>query len=298
MPHPARRTHAHAHAHARTHAHAHASASTQPGIAEAAAGAAHEPGRSRVNIRNPHFQGPPKQLDGLVAEVQAVMHRLINYRDAASYRQHAKNAARCADSGANTNTSAPQRQDEHGEWLAAVRKYAKQCLTRGIAPSIDAVHNLALMAHAAKAAANSERATQQNVAAIRTVRFREVCSNLVVRLWRACCNTAHLRNARRGTDSFRPFVCGVLYAFKRGLVLANGSVLVPQCPLLAAALPVLGSTGGNTVAKTLHSSSHRGMCTLLKCIASVPPEEQNALFADVLVCAAQFAATRFAATDL
>jgi hypothetical protein len=264
---------------------------------DADAGPVHEADRARLSVRNPHFQGPPEQLEGLFKEVQLVIDRLINYREAASYKRPAKGDTPCTHA-ADARGGAQKPQDEHTEWMASVRKYTKQCLARGVAPSIDAVHNLSLMVHAARAAARAELAAQHNIAAIRTVRFRDVCSTLVVKLWRACCNTSYLLNARRGTDSFRPFVCGVLYAFKRGLVLANGSVLVPQCPHLAAALPVLGSTGGNTMAKTLRSSSHRGMCTLLKCIASVPPEEQNALFAEVVTCAAQFAATRFAANDI
>lgn len=264
------------------------------GHAGATAGAVHEADRYRFTVRNPHFQGPPEQLGGLINEVQLVLHRLIHYREAASYKQPAKAGTFCA----HVEAGAQKPRDEHAEWMASVRKYIKECLVRGVAPSLDTVHNLGLMAHAAKAVAASELVAQQKAAAVRTVRFREVCSNLVVQLWRACCSTTYLRNAKRGADSFRPFVCGVLYAFKRGLVLANGSVLVPQCPLLAAALPVLGSTGGNNLAKILHSSSHRGMSTLLKCIASVPPENQNALFAKVVSCAAQFAATRFAATDL
>ena len=276
---------AHAPAHAHAHAHAHAEAGTM-----------HEADRTRLNVRNPHFQGSPGQLTRLFKEVQLVIDRLINYREAASYKRPANGETPCTHADAKGGAQKPQ--DEHTEWMASVRKYTKECLMRGVAPSVDAVHNLGLMAHAARAATRAELAAQQNVAAIRTVRFKTVCSNLVVKLWRACCNTSYLLNARRGTDSFRPFVCGVLYAFKRGLVLANGSVLVPKCLHLAAALPVLGSTGGNTMAKTLRSSSHRGMCTLLKCIASVPPEEHDARFAEVVACATQFAAMRFAANDI
>lgn len=107
-----------------------------------------------------------------------------------------------------------------------------------------------------------------------------------------------MKKAKRGTDAYRPFVCGVLYAFKRGLTLADGTVLVPQCAALANALPVLRGTGGNHVAKTLHSSSHRGMCTLSRCIASVPVLQQNAIFANVSEIAAQFGDRSFSRWDI
>lgn len=100
------------------------------------------------------------------------------------------------------------------------------------------------------------------------------------------------------TAPLRPFICGVLYAFKRGVSLADGTVLVPRCPQLAAALPVLRGTGGNALAKTLHSSSHRGLCTLSRCIASVPPSEQKQVFDVVLRAARQFASETFSKRDI
>ena len=110
---------------------------------------------------------------------------------------------------------------------------------------------------------------------LRTAKFRTSFSGIVVALWSACCRTPYMQNARRGTDAYRPFVCGVIYASKRGVTLNDGSVVVPTCPQLAEALPQLRGTGGNAHAKTLHSSSHRGLCTLSRCIASVPQNKQR-----------------------
>jgi hypothetical protein len=119
-----------------------------------------------------------------------------------------------------------------------------------------------------------------------------------VSLWRAACATPYMKVAKRGTDAYRPFVCGCIYGFKRGVTLADGSVLIPTCPALANALPALRGTGGNQLAKTLHSSSHRGVCTLSRCIASVPREEQADVFDAVVRKARQFAASTFKATDI
>ena len=124
---------------------------------------------------------------------------------------------------------------------------------------VDEIHNLC-----------SRTPLQSKLAKVRwnnkatiTASFRSCVANLIVSLWVAACNSPYMLNSpKRGTDAFRPFVCGILYAMKRGLRLEDGSVVVPQCSMVASALPVLRGTGGNAAAKTLHSSSHRGICTV------------------------------------
>jgi hypothetical protein len=80
--------------------------------------------------------------------------------------------------------------------------------------------------------------------------------------------------------------------------LKDGTVLLPTCPQLAAALPVLRGTGGNAMAKTLHSSSHRGLCTLSRCIASVPQKDQKKVFETVIRCAERFSSQTFSKFDI
>lgn len=95
-------------------------------------------------------------------------------------------------------------------------------------------------------------------------------AGLVVALWRAACSTAYLAEVRRGTDSFRPFVCGCLYALKRGLSIEvlNNLEIIPSIPKLSAQLPTLRSADASTAARQLQSSSHRGLCTLHRAISS------------------------------
>ena len=112
------------------------------------------------------------------------------------------------------------------------------------------------------------------------------------------CNTPYMKKTRRGNDAYRPFVCGVLYGMKRSVQMQCGGVLVPACPQLAAALPQLRGTGGNQLAKTLHSSAHRGLCTLSRCITSVPSAQQRAVFADALRIAKTFGETTFKSSDV
>ncbi len=229
----------------------------------------------------------------LAGEAEQVLGSLINYDRSSSYKQKRKNGR--ADR--QRPPPDPRMCDEAFVFSASVRKYVKSCLVRGAVPSMDALHNLSLMARRVSSEARA-KAQAMDVDALRTVKFRTACSELIVSLWRAACATPYMKVAKRGTDAYRPFVCGCIYGFKRGVTLADGSVLIPTCPALANALPALRGTGGNQLAKTLHSSSHRGVCTLSRCIASVPREEQADVFDAVVRKARQFAASTFKATDI
>jgi len=79
-----------------------------------------------------------------------------------------------------------------------------------------------------------------------------------------------MRDNKRGNDSFRPFAAGVLYSFKRGVYLNDGTCVVPALEALAVHLPALRSPQSTALAKQLQSSSHRGICSFLhRSIASM-----------------------------
>lgn len=184
----------------------------------------------------------------------------------------------------------PRLQDKNALFQAAMRKYTKECLASGTVPTLDAVHNIALAA-ANIAADEKRKAALDNGkhALLLKVRMREQVTALAVCLWEASCNTPYMDGARRGADSFRPFVCGVLYALKRGVNLPDGTVVVPSCPQLAAALPALRSTAANSVAKALHASSHRGLCTLHRSVNSCSAEVALETYANAARIAQQLA---------
>jgi len=92
--------------------------------------------------------------------------------------------------------------------------------------------------------------------------------SLCVTLWLAACETRYMKEEARNTESFRPFISGVLYALKRGVQLATGESVVPACPELCEALPELRGTQANSAAKSLHAASHSGLRTLHRSIAS------------------------------
>ena len=69
--------------------------------------------------------------------------------------------------------------------------------------------------------------------------------------------------------------------FERNMVRQNvPGVVVPELPELAAALPALRATASNSIAKALHASSHRGLCTLHRSISSCDPVTASRLFFD------------------
>jgi len=230
----------------------------------------------------------------LHAEAESVITKMINYQRTSSFKQKAvsgKIERKCAPFD-------PRLCDEKFVYTKTLQRYVKNCIVSNSAPSLDAIHNLCLMAKEVSAKARLEQKKSESVDGIRTAKFRGLCSSLIVSLWSAICSTPYMANARRGTDAYRPFICGVLYGFKRGIKLDSGKVLVPQCQQLSDALPVLRGTGGNTLAKTLHSSSHRGLCTLSRCIASVPKTQQAEVFSNVIRIASQFANTTFTKHDI
>ena len=98
---------------------------------------------------------------------------------------------------------------------------------------------------------------------------RNLLAQLIVSLWRASCLTNHFKQAKKGSDSFRPFVAGILYSLKRGLYLADGTCIVPVLEELSNHLPALRSASSTAAAKQLQSSSHRGICSIQRSLASL-----------------------------
>lgn len=230
--------------------------------------------------------GSREQFRQLRDDAEAILCKLVNY-----------------DKRGDTKTSKPcdpRLQDRNTLFQIAMKRYTKECLATGTAPTLDAVHNIALAA-ANIAAEEKRKASSKNdrQALLLKVRMREQVTSLAVALWQASCQTRYMEGARRGADSFRPFVCGVFYALKRGVDLPNGTVVVPSCPQLAAALPALRSTAANSAAKALHASSHRGLCTLHRSISSCTAESATEIYENAARLADQlFQSVKYGQYDL
>ena len=247
--------------------------------------------RARSSKKN---VGRYETVNNLHKEAESVITKLINHKRSSTFNKKVptgKVERKCASPD-------PRMCDEQYVFRKSVEKYIKKSAISNVAPSMNDIHNLSLMARTVSKNARKRQSDSAEASKIQTARFRSLCSSLVVSLWKAVCSTPYMANARRGTDAYRPFICGVLYAFKRGVSLPNGMTLVPKFAPVADALPVLRGTGGNTVAKTLHSSSHRGLCTLSRCIASVPSKDLAGVFRDATQVSLQFSNATFSKWDV
>ena len=177
---------------------------------------------------------------------------------------------------------------------AALKRYLKKTASDGTRPCFDDLHNLALAVQAVIADEKLKLAkADENKAdagfSVTGIGFRQRAANLAVAIWSGACVTPYLSKARRGADSFRPFAVGVFYAFKRGLVLSDGTVLVPQVDAFAKALPSNRAIAADSSLKSLHASAHRGLCTLHRSIAAAGAlPEARKIFAEAIRAAAAF----------
>ena len=121
----------------------------------------------------------------------------------------------------------------------------------------------------ARAAAVKKAKASRTSEACFSGQVRNLLAQLIVSLWRAACLTKHFKTAKKGNDSFRPFAAGILYQLKRGLYLADGTCIVPVLEELSNHLPALRSANSTKEAKQLQSSSHRGICSMQRSIASL-----------------------------
>lgn len=190
----------------------------------------------------------------------------------------------------------PRLQDREFVTTLALKKYVKECLSSGSNPNLDDIHNICITAASVAVEEKRRSASAVNVGngakqapLVLKVRMRETISALVVSLWLASLKTPYMKTQRRGADSFRPFCVGVTYALKRGVSLPDGTVVVPACPILTDALPTLRSAAPNSSAKALHASSHRGLCTLHRCISSCSNAEAHDLYSSSTGIAASLA---------
>lgn len=158
----------------------------------------------------------------------------------------------------------------------ALRRYVKACAKGAQRLNLNVLNNVCIHTNAfvraerqlVETATGANKSNKQHGACYQGP-VRNLIARLIVSLWHAACLTPHMRDDRKGNDSFRPFAAGVLYSLKRGVYLEDGTCIVPELETLAAHLPALRSTQSTRQAKQLQSSSHRGICTLHRSITSI-----------------------------
>lgn len=154
----------------------------------------------------------------------------------------------------------------------ALRRYVKSCADGTQRLNLSVLHDVCVHANAfvaAKLRENAEAGKVRKLGAAHQGPVRSLLARLSASLWLAISQTPHMIGLRRGGDSFRPFVAGVLYSMKRGLYLDDGACLIPELPTLAAHLPALRGAQTTETAKQLHSQSHRGIASIHRSISSI-----------------------------
>lgn len=165
----------------------------------------------------------------------------------------------------------------------ALRRYVNACAKAGQRLNMNVLNDVCIHANAfvrAKRAEASSAASASEVGSKGKRRgacyqgpVRHLIARLIVTIWHAACLTPHMKDNRKGNDSFRPFAAGVIYSLKRGVYLQDGTCVVPELETLAAHLPALRSTHSTPTAKQLQSSSHRGICSLHRSMTSISSME-------------------------
>ncbi|MGZ0213503.1 MAG: hypothetical protein ACKVI4_13620 [Actinomycetales bacterium] len=236
--------------------------------------------RMRINKRNVRDN---EARAALVEEAASILSKLVHFE---------RKSSSTKTKAATNVPSDPRLRDAEFLFGAALKRYIKECLATGATPTLDAVHNLGILAHNVAAEEQRKMDEMENKhPKILHSKVRQLVATLVVCLWKASCTTPYMNAAKRGTDSFRPFACGVFYALKRGVALPDSRIVVPSLPeRFTNALPALRATLQNSLAKTLQSSSHRGLCTLHRCVNSVLPDKRhNSAFDEAAKVAGQLA---------
>jgi hypothetical protein len=154
----------------------------------------------------------------------------------------------------------------------ALRRYVNSCADGTQRLNLNVLHDVCVHANAfvaTKLRESAEASKARKLGAAHQGPVRSLLARLSASLWLAISRTPYMVGLRRGGDSFRPFVAGVLYSMKRGLYLDDGACLIPELPTLAAHLPALRGAQTTDTAKQLHSQSHRGIASIHRSISSI-----------------------------
>lgn len=241
-------------------------------------------------------------ISKLTAEAISVIDKLIVAENNAP--PSASSSASSSTPNPTTKPLDPRLQNVEFVRAVALRKYVRACAEGRQSLNLDVIHNVCIVSNEFVRRQRQQAALQNaaSVAAVKNATKKNACfsgqirnltAKLIVALWRAACACPYMKEGKKSGDSFRPFSAGCLYALKRGLYLKDGTCLIPELEVLAAFLPALRSQSASVAAKQLQSSSHRGLCSLHKSIASMEEMQDGedaahirSLFHDAAHCAA------------
>jgi hypothetical protein len=202
-------------------------------------------------------------------------------------------------------------------FCAALTTYVQSCVEAAVPVTIDNLHNIHIAVtafirrqHAHMKAKQEVNLQKTRLALLLNGQIKSLLAKIITASWSACSHTNYLRSAKKTPESFKSFVAGLVYALKRGIVLPDGTQILPKCDVLAMFLrhSNANNTTNNTIhthndihgnssssaatmtmavcngppehaKKNLQSLSHRGMCSFQRCVASIAdsPEDKQHL---------------------
>ena len=220
--------------------------------------------------------------DGLLVESAITIYdKLLRRPQKCGLESESSNSA--TDSNVVTSHVDPRLLNASVLYTTALKKYIREMSLVGLPPTLDAAHNIALavksIVQTNTQAASSVPAEAASVGGIaKTLEFREYAARLAVSMWTAVSTTPYMKKSKRSSDGFPSFCVGIYYAFKRGLHLPDGTSLIPQIQSFVDEIPTTYEIARDVRCKQLHATSHKGLCTLHRCIASVAESESHSYF--------------------
>lgn len=207
----------------------------------------------------------------LFADASNVVIKLFSVVPPSSRKQRRTEAANAIAPAASTMDD-PRLENYNFVLQMGLRRYVARCKHASEPITLSGIHDVAIAANAFAKARQREAATRNDATRTRNVaingRTLELCAQLIFSLWQVLCSTPYFIEHQTG-DSFRPFASGVMYGLKRGIRLPSGLVAVPQLEALSSQLPELRSTTATSAARQLQASSHKGLCSIHRGLASV-----------------------------
>jgi hypothetical protein len=214
-----------------------------------------------------------KSLSVLIEEARGVTCKI--------FKVHSKTSQKLALTTEAHSTVKPELLQGDVLYRAALKRYFKDMASEGLTPSMHDVDNISIAATNVVREEKEKAANEEFQRAHELVKSRTFCmwfSRLAAELWQSVHRTSYFESGKRGTESFRSFVMGVLYATRRGFSLKDGAVLVPQIAEVSLMLSHVRQSIFEPELKTLHGSAHKGMCTLQRAVATVPSHQTKRFF--------------------
>jgi hypothetical protein len=175
----------------------------------------------------------------------------------------------------------------------AIYNYIHQCQVHRYHPSFDHIHNIVLNAKKRQRDIEKERGSMMefmhksveshlksscsscpppsshSVRRLVPNQIRTLVSQLVVQLWKCSQKTPYMTIAKRPSDAFRHFAAGVLFGMRRGMKMADGTVVVPHSRSIEHILQLSTTVPRGTSAHEVHLQAHKGTSTLQRCLGSL-----------------------------